>query len=89
MKSWLLCLIVIGLCAGTLAWLIRKNVLPKFLASANANCVTDWHAALTECRQETGSWPELADIPHFTARVFVVKSSNGRRVDCGYMTGRP
>jgi hypothetical protein len=89
MKPWLLSLIVIGLCAGTFAWLVRKNVIPQFLVSANAECVADWHAALTECRQETGSWPDLADIPDFGSRVFIVKSSDGRRVDRGFMTGRP
>jgi len=89
MKPWLLSLIVIGLCAGTFGWLVRKKIIPQFLASANAECVADWLAALTECRQETGSWPDLADIPDFEDRVFVVKSSNGRRVDRGYMTGRP
>jgi len=89
MKPWLLSVIVVGLCAGTLGWVVRYRVIPRFLASANEECVADWHAALTECREETGSWPDLADISDFTNRVFVVKSSDGRRVDRGYMTGRP
>jgi hypothetical protein len=89
MKLWLLALIVIGLCVATLGRVVRDQVIPRFRANANEECVADWHAALTECRQETGSWPDLADVPDFTSRVFVVKTSDGRRVDRGYMTGRP
>jgi len=89
MKPWLLAVILIGTCAGTLGWIVKAKVMPRFLASANEECVADWKVAMTECRTETGSWPDLANSDDFSLRMFSVKSSDGRRIGRGYLTGRP
>jgi hypothetical protein len=88
-KTWLLSLLVIAGCAGSLTWLIRQKVIPAFLANANAERVADWYAGLTECRKETGSWPDPADPIKFGEQVFVVLGADGRRIPGGYMHGRP
>ena len=87
-KLWLISLVVIAACAWTLTWMVRRKAIPRILAHANEECVADWHAAMTECRQETGTWPDPADPTSFGAQVFIIKSSDGRRVGNGYMTGR-
>lgn len=89
MKHWLLSLLVITGCAGVLTWLIRYQVIPGFLANANAEMVADWHAGLTHCRQETGSWPDPADPVKFGEQVYIVVGADGRRIPGGYMHGRP
>ncbi len=88
MKPWLLALLVIAACGLTLTWLIRQKVIPAFLASANEEIVADWHAALTECRAETGVWPDPADPAKFGELVFIVPGADGRRIAGGYMHGR-
>ena len=89
MKYWLLSLLVIAGCGGTLMWLIRSKVIPRFLASANEEMVADWHAGLTQCREETGSWPDPNDAKTFGDRVYVILGADGRRIPGGYMHGRP
>lgn len=89
MKSWLLFLLVIAVCATTLTWIIRRKVIPRFLANANAEMVADWHAGLTECRQETGVWPDPADPIKFGEQIYIVQGADGRRIPGGYMHGRP
>ena len=37
MKYWLLTLMVISVCAGTLTWVIQKKVIPGFLATPTKN----------------------------------------------------
>ncbi len=88
MKYWLLSLLVIAGCAGTLAWLIRYQVIPAFLANANEEVVADWHAGLSECRKETGRWPDPSDPVKFGEQVYVIIGADGRRIPGGYMHGR-
>ena len=89
MKPWLITLLVIIGCAGSLTWLITQKIIPSFLAKANEELVADWHAGLSECRQETGSWPDLADPVKFGEQVYIVFGADGRRIEGGYMHGRP
>lgn len=89
MKLWLLSLLVIVGCGGVLTWLVRQKIIPRFLATANQEMVADWHAGLSECRAETGSWPDVADLATFGGRVFVIEGADGRRIPGGYMHGRP
>ena len=89
MKFWLLSLLVISVCATTLTWLIRQKIIPAFLANANREMVADWQAGLSECRAETGAWPDPAVPDKFGEQVFVVLGVDGRRIPGGYMHGRP
>lgn len=89
MKPWLITLLVIIGCAGSLTWLITQKVIPRFLANANEELVADWHAGLSEFREETGSWPDLADPVKFGEQVYIVPGADGRRIEGGYMHGRP
>ena len=89
MKPWLITLLVIIGCAGSLTWLITQKVIPRFLANANEELVADWHAGLSECREETGSWPDLADPVKFSEQVYIVPGADCRRIPGGYMHGRP
>lgn len=89
MKTWLLTLLVITGCVGTLSWLIKGTVIPRFLAHANEERVADWHAAITECQQETGAWPDPADPVAFGEKIFVIRGADGRRIERGYMHARP
>ena len=89
MKYWVLSFLVIAGCGGTLTWLIRGKILPGFLASANREMVADWKAGLMECRAETGSWPNPADANAFGEQVYIILGADGRRIEGGYMHGRP
>lgn len=89
MKKWLLTLLVIAGCAGSLTWVIRYRVIPRFLANANVELVADWHAGLTECHKETGVWPDPGDPVAFGEKVYVIIGADGRRIEGGYMHGRP
>lgn len=89
MKYWLLSLFVIAGCGGALTFLVRAKVIPRFLASANEEMVADWHAGLTQCREETGSWPDPADAKAFGEKVYIILGADGRRIPGGYMHGRP
>lgn len=89
MKLWLLSLVVIAGCGGALTWLVQHKVIPRFLVNANEEMVADWHAGLSECRAETGSWPDIADVATFGAQVFVIEGADGRRIPGGYMHARP
>ena len=89
MKLWLLSLMVIAICGGVLTWLVRQEVIPRFLANANEEMVADWHAGLTECRAGTESWPDIADPVTFGGQVYVIEGPDGRRIPGGYMHGRP
>ena len=89
MKFWVLSLLVIASCSGALAWLVREKTIPGFLTTANGEMVADWHAGLSECRAETGLWPDVSDPVTFGARVFIVEGADGRRIPGGYMHGRP
>ncbi len=64
-------------------------VAGEIVAKANEELVADWHAGLSECRQETGSWPDLADPVKFGEQVYIVLGADGRRIPGGYMHGRP
>lgn len=88
MKPWLTAILVIVTCTGTLAWVVFRKVIPSFYANANAECVADWHAAISESRRDTGTWPDPANVTDFVRKVLAVKSSNGRLIGKGYMTGR-
>jgi hypothetical protein len=89
MKYWLLTLLVIVACSGTLTWIIQKKVVPGFLSGANGEMVADWHAGLTECRKETGSWPDLSDSTKFGDQVYILVGADGRRIPGGFMHSRP
>lgn len=89
MKPWLLTLIVIAGCAGTLSWLIKGTVIPRFLAHANEERVADWYAAITECHAETGVWPDPANAADFGEKIYVILGADGRRLERGYMHARP
>lgn len=89
MKYWLLSLLVIAGCAGVLTWLIQSRVIPGFLATANAELVADWHAAITQCREETGVWPDPADPVKFGEQIYILVGADGRRIPGGYMHARP
>jgi hypothetical protein len=89
MKYWLLTLLVITGCAGTLTWIIQKKVIPSFLAHANEELVADWHAGLTEYRKENGAWPDLSDPAKFRDQVYILLGADGRRIQGGYMNNRP
>lgn len=89
MKLWLLSLLVIAGCGGTLAWLLSAKIIPRFLANANQEMVADWHAGLTECRAGTGSWPDAADPVKFGEQVYIIPGPDGRRIPGGYMHSRP
>lgn len=89
MKYWLLTLMVISVCAGTLTWVIQKKVIPGFLAHANEELVADWHAGITGYRQETGAWPDFADPNIFAGQIYVILGADGRRIPGGYMSNRP
>lgn len=89
MKYWLFSLIVIAGCGGALTWLIRGTIIPAFLASANREMVADWKAGLTECRAETGKWPDPTDEKSFGEQVYIIPGADGRRIPGGYMHARP
>lgn len=89
MKAWILTLLIIPACALILTTLIRQKVIPGFLRSANAEMVADWHAGVTECRQETGTWPDPADSAKFGEQIYIVVGADGRRIEGGYMHARP
>lgn len=88
MKPWTLAFSFIALCTLTLGAILYSKIIPRVYANANAECVADWHAAISESRRDLGAWPDPANVEDFITRVLVVKSSDGRRIGKGYMTGR-
>lgn len=89
MKYWVLTLVVIAACAGILTVVIQRRVFPEFLASANREMVADIDAALTQLRQEKGAWPDFNNPQTLSEQVFVVRGADDRRIEGGYLHGRP
>ncbi len=87
-KPYLYAILAIAICAGVLAWTIQRVVVPRFLLEANEETVADWRAGLSECRQETGSWPDLTDARQFGLLMYNVIGADERRIPGGYMHGR-
>ncbi len=87
-KLFLWSLLVPAACAGLLAGLVAKVVIPRFLLQANQEMVADLRGGLSECHAETGSWPDLSDPRQFGLLMYNVIGADGRRIPGGYMNGR-
>lgn len=88
MKLWCAAILVFLGCAGVLSWVVVRKVIPGIYASANVECVADWHAAISEAYQDSRVWPDPSNVEDFIDRIYVVRSSDGRRIGNGYMTRR-
>lgn len=88
MKFWFLALITIAGCAGLLAWVVQRRVIPAFVSNTNGEMVADWHGALVDFYKDAKTWPGITDPKLFAEQIFTVVGADGNRISAGYLHGR-